>query len=154
MIGWRPGGEGWFTLNTNGSFHASTKSAVVGGLIRDDQGRFVLVATRLGSCSVVRAEMRGVVDGMALAWDKGIRTLRIQTDSSLAVSLFANACSTNHQHSSLLGIFQKLKRRNWEVTLNHVYHEANNVADVLADSGHELDLGTTVFNFPCNTLSN
>ncbi|CAN1750709.1 hypothetical protein LINPERHAP1_LOCUS4125, partial [Linum perenne] len=29
------------------------------GLIRDDQGRFVLAfATRLGSCSVVRAEMR------------------------------------------------------------------------------------------------
>ncbi|CAN1290311.1 hypothetical protein LINPERPRIM_LOCUS20638, partial [Linum perenne] len=57
-------------------------SKLGGGIIlRDDQGRLVLAfASNLGSCSVVRAEIRGIIDGMTLAWDKGIRKLRIQTD--------------------------------------------------------------------------
>ncbi|CAN1777596.1 hypothetical protein LINPERHAP1_LOCUS14117 [Linum perenne] len=56
MIGWRPGGEGCFTLNTDGSLYRDSNSTAAGGLIRDDQGRFVSAfASKLGSCSIVRA---------------------------------------------------------------------------------------------------
>ncbi|CAN1822651.1 Putative ribonuclease H protein At1g65750 [Linum perenne] len=62
LIGWRLGGEGWFTLNTGGSFRPSSNLVAAGGIIRDDQGRFVSAfVSNLGSCSVVRAEMKGIV---------------------------------------------------------------------------------------------
>ncbi|CAN1254851.1 hypothetical protein LINPERPRIM_LOCUS8788 [Linum perenne] len=48
---------------------------------------------------------------MRLAWDKGIRKLCIQTDSKAAISLI---------------------RDDWEVTIHHIYREANNSTDYLA----------------------
>ncbi|CAN1848082.1 hypothetical protein LINPERHAP1_LOCUS38791 [Linum perenne] len=42
--------------------------------------------------------------------------------------------------------------RPWEVTIEHIYREANFAANYLANSGHELDIGTVVFSSPCNGL--
>ncbi|CAN1820333.1 Putative ribonuclease H protein At1g65750, partial [Linum perenne] len=127
---WRPGGEGCFTVNTDGSLHRVSNSTAARGLIRDDQGRFILAfASKLGS-SIVRAEIWGVIEGMELAWSCGIKQLRVQSDSATA----------------------ELKSRQWNVTIEHIYREANFAADYLANSGHELDLGTFVFSYPCNGL--
>ncbi|CAN1182659.1 hypothetical protein LINPERPRIM_LOCUS20638 [Linum perenne] len=68
---------------------------------------------------------------MTLAWDKGIRKLRIQTD--------------------MLWLFAFLTR-DWEITLHHIYREANNVAYFLSNSGLEFELGISVFTYPWNTL--
>ncbi|CAN1189479.1 AT-hook motif nuclear-localized protein 5, partial [Linum perenne] len=47
--------------------------AAAGGLVRDCEGRLVVsYAANLGSCSIMRAELRGIIDGMRLAWDKVI----------------------------------------------------------------------------------
>ncbi|CAN1165450.1 Putative ribonuclease H protein At1g65750 [Linum perenne] len=99
-----------------------------------------------------RAEIRGIIDGMTIAWNQGIRKLRIQSDSSTAVNLLADAFGSSHQHFSLVRSFQELKNRKWEVSIEHIYREANNAADFIANSGHSLELGTTVFTSPCNTL--
>ncbi|CAN1165036.1 Putative ribonuclease H protein At1g65750, partial [Linum perenne] len=152
-IGWRLAAEGWFTLNTNGSFHPTTKAATAGGILRDDQGRFVSAfASKLGSCSVVRAEICGVVEGMSLAWEKGIHKLRIQSDSTLVVSLLSRDSQTNHQFATLVWRFKELLVREWEITINHIYSEANMATDFLANAGHELELGTTIFSVPCIKL--
>ncbi|CAN1120866.1 Putative ribonuclease H protein At1g65750 [Linum perenne] len=153
LIGWRLGDEGWFTLNSDGSLHTNSNSAAVGGLIRDDQGRFIVgFATKLGSCSIARAEMRGIVDGMTIAWNHGIRKLQIQSDSVTAVRMLSDALWLNHQHFNLVRSFQELKARNWEVSIEHIYREANNAADFIANSGHDLELGTFIFTSPCNSL--
>ncbi|CAN1276616.1 Putative ribonuclease H protein At1g65750, partial [Linum perenne] len=155
LIGWRLGDEGWYTLNTDGTFLPTSSSAAVGRVIRDDQGRFVLAfASNLGSCSIVRAEMRAILDGMVLAWERGIRKLRIQTESASAVQLLTDMRGLLHQHSSLVNLFQEFNSRPWEVSIEHIFREANNAADFLANSGHQLDLGTTVFYLPCPTLLN
>ncbi|CAN1822650.1 Putative ribonuclease H protein At1g65750 [Linum perenne] len=102
LIGWRLGGEGWFTLNTGGSFRPSSNLVAAGGIIRDDQGRFVSAfVSNLGSCSVVRAEMKGIVDGMTITWERGICKLRIQTDSFLAFNLLTSGDSGINQLRSL-----------------------------------------------------
>ncbi|CAN1843405.1 Putative ribonuclease H protein At1g65750 [Linum perenne] len=153
LIGWRPGGEGCFTLNTDGSLHRASNSTAAGGLIRDDQGRFITAfASKLGTCSIVRAEIWGVIEGMELAWSYGIKQLRVQSDSATAVTLLSNSEQCSHQHSNLIRRFQELKLRQWDVTIEHIYREANFAADYLANSGHELELGTFVFPFPCNGL--
>ncbi|CAN1161710.1 Putative ribonuclease H protein At1g65750 [Linum perenne] len=155
LIGWRLGDEGWYTLNTDGSLIPTTSSAAAGGVIRDDQGRFVLAfSSNLGSCSIVRAEIWAILEGMVLAWDKGIRKLRIQTDSVSAVQLLTDMRGLLHKHSNLVNLFQDYKSRPWEVSIEHIFREANNAADFLANSGHQLDLGTTVFDLPCPTLLN
>ncbi|CAN1120234.1 Putative ribonuclease H protein At1g65750, partial [Linum perenne] len=153
LIGWRPGGEGWFTLNTDGSLHTASKSSAARGLIRDDQGRFITAfASKHGTCSIVRAEMWGVVEGLMLAWDKGIRKLKLQSDSTLAVQLLSNMDQAKHQHSNLIRRFQELMSRQWEVSIEHIYCEVNFAADFLANSGHELELDTSFFPLPCNGL--
>ncbi|CAN1761176.1 Putative ribonuclease H protein At1g65750, partial [Linum perenne] len=153
LIGWRPGGEDCFTLNTDGSLHRASNSSAAGGIIRDDQGRFVSAfASKLGICSIVRAEIWVVVEGMVLAWNCGIRKLSVQSDSAIAVKLLSGLHQAPHQHSNLIRNFQELMSRQWEVTIEHIYREANFAADYLANSGHDLDIGTLVISSPCNGL--
>ncbi|CAN1148459.1 hypothetical protein LINPERPRIM_LOCUS38102 [Linum perenne] len=38
----------------------------------------------------MRAELRGIVEGMKLAWEKGIHKLLIHTDSLAAVEMLFN----------------------------------------------------------------
>ncbi|CAN1778615.1 Putative ribonuclease H protein At1g65750 [Linum perenne] len=78
LIGWRSTSEGWFTLKYDGSLYAQDCRAAAGGLVRDCEGRLVVsYAANLGSCSIMRADLRGIIDGMRLAWDKGIMKLCI-----------------------------------------------------------------------------
>ncbi|CAN1130924.1 Putative ribonuclease H protein At1g65750 [Linum perenne] len=79
----------------------------------------------------MRAELRGIIEGMSLAWDKGVRKLCIQTDSKAAVSIL---------------------NRDWEVSIHHIFREANCAADYLANLGHTLDMGLHVFSFPDSSL--
>ncbi|CAI0421512.1 unnamed protein product [Linum tenue] len=39
----------------------------------------------LGMCSITRAELRGVMEGLQLAWDMGFRRVRVELDSRCAV---------------------------------------------------------------------
>ncbi|CAN1796019.1 Putative ribonuclease H protein At1g65750 [Linum perenne] len=41
LIGWRPAGEGWFSLNSDGSLYTTNNAAAAGGVIRDGNGRFI-----------------------------------------------------------------------------------------------------------------
>ncbi|CAN1186582.1 Putative ribonuclease H protein At1g65750 [Linum perenne] len=49
-----------------------------------------------------------------------------------------------HQHSSLVARFQKLRERDWETKIIHVYREANHLADCLAAKGHDITLGSSM----------
>ncbi|CAN1786317.1 Putative ribonuclease H protein At1g65750 [Linum perenne] len=153
MIGWRPADDGWCTLNSDGSLYTRPNRAAVGGLIRDHEGRLISsFAANLGACSIIRAELRGIVEGMRLAWDKGVQKLCIQSDSKAAVSILSNVDNLDHRHASLVEKFQALKNRDWEVSINHIFREANNAADYLAKLGHDLALGTHVFLYPDSNL--
>ncbi|CAN0885729.1 Putative ribonuclease H protein At1g65750 [Linum grandiflorum] len=147
LIGWRPGDEGWFTLSTDGSLRSPTKVAAAGGVIRTDTGRFVKAfAANLGSCSITRAEMRAIVDGLKLAWSLGIRRIRVQSDSRTAIAIFAKDSELDHQHAALVLQFKELYSR-------HCYREANNAADYLANFGHSLSFGMHIFDSPDRGLS-
>ncbi|CAN1254850.1 Putative ribonuclease H protein At1g65750 [Linum perenne] len=106
---------------------------MTGGLLRDYEERFIAsFAANLGSCSITRAELRGIIDDMRLAWDKGIRKLCIQTDSKAAISLIRDVGNLEHRHASLVEQFHSLWNQDWEVTIHHIYREANNSTDYLA----------------------
>ncbi|CAN0899546.1 Putative ribonuclease H protein At1g65750 [Linum grandiflorum] len=48
---------------------------------------------------------------------------------------------------------RELCSRQWEVHLSHIYREANNVADYLANLGHALSYGMHIFDSPDRGLS-
>ncbi|CAN1150998.1 Putative ribonuclease H protein At1g65750 [Linum perenne] len=153
LIAWRPGEEGWFTLNTDGSRYSHSGSTAIGGLIRDDGGRFIQAFTaNIGDCSITRAELNAIVQGMNLAWSLGIRKIAVQSDSSTAVSILQRAAMDN-QHAALVSDFLELKARSWEVSIAHVYREANCGADYLANLGHSCNFGLHVFSQPDATLA-
>ncbi|CAN1233930.1 Putative ribonuclease H protein At1g65750 [Linum perenne] len=87
-IAWKPTVEGWTTLNSNGLVLHDRSSAATGMVLRNNTGRVQYAITiNLGTCSITRVEMRGAVEGMAVAWDLGIRKLEIQLDSNAAISI-------------------------------------------------------------------
>ncbi|CAN0891965.1 Putative ribonuclease H protein At1g65750 [Linum grandiflorum] len=149
MIGWRPGDEGCFTLSTDGSLQFPQRNAAAGGVIRDDRGCLVKAFTmNLGCCSITRAEMRGIVEGLKLDWSLGIRRIRVQSDSAAAIAILSNGSSLDHQHAILVMQYQELCKRQWEVTLHHIYREANCAADYLANLGHSFMFGFHFINLP------
>ncbi|CAN0914173.1 Putative ribonuclease H protein At1g65750 [Linum grandiflorum] len=99
----------------------------------------------LGCCSITRAEMRGIVEGIKLAWYLGIRRIRVQADSAAAIAILSNSSSLDHQHAILVMQYKDLGKRQWEVTLNHIYSEANCAVDYLANLGYFCVFGFYVF---------
>ncbi|CAN1725502.1 Putative ribonuclease H protein At1g65750, partial [Linum perenne] len=154
LIGWRPVGEGWFSLNSNGYLYTNSNRAAAGGVIRDEDGRFTTAfAANLGTCSIMRAELRGIVVGMKLAWDKRIRKLRIQIDSKAAADMLLEPGSRNNKHANLLHQFSELISREWSISIHHIYREANFAADYLANLGQSLPLGVHVLDVPNSVLA-
>ncbi|CAN1127072.1 Putative ribonuclease H protein At1g65750 [Linum perenne] len=78
----------------------------------------------LGQCSITRAEIRGAITGLELAWNYGFRRVELQVDSQAAISLLSSQTVPEHQH---------------------VFHEANNAANFLASQGYEFPFGTHLF---------
>ncbi|CAN1732286.1 Putative ribonuclease H protein At1g65750 [Linum perenne] len=149
LIGWRPTEEGWYSLNSDGSLYKNPTSSAAGGIIRDDNGRFIAAfSANLGVCSIMRYELRAIVEGMKLAWSKGVRRLRIQTDSKAAVAMLSKPYNANSQHAGLIEHFSELSSRDWQISIHHIYREANCAADHLANRGHSFGLGIHVFEFP------
>ncbi|CAN1334380.1 Putative ribonuclease H protein At1g65750, partial [Linum perenne] len=78
----------------------------------------------IGNCSITRAELKAIVEGLKLAWSQGIRRVVIQTDLRAAVSILQQEDGNTSQH---------------------VYREANCVADFLANLGHSYSVGFICF---------
>ncbi|CAN0891966.1 Putative ribonuclease H protein At1g65750 [Linum grandiflorum] len=134
---------------TDGSLQFPQRNAAAGGVIRDDRGCLVKAFTmNLGCCSITRAEMRGIVEGLKLDWSLGIRRIRVQSDSAAAIAILSNGSSLDHQHAILVMQYQELCKRQWEVTLHHIYREANCAADYLANLGHSFMFGFHFINLP------
>ncbi|CAN1153629.1 Putative ribonuclease H protein At1g65750 [Linum perenne] len=154
LIAWRPGEEGWATLNTDGSRLQHSGATAIGGLIRDEKGSFVRAfCANIGDCSITRAELRAIVEGVQLAWNLGFKKVAIQSDSRATVAILQSEVASAGQHTALVAEFQDLMMRDWEVSLSHIYREANCTADYLANLGHSYDVGLYLFNSPDSALA-
>ncbi|CAN1170101.1 hypothetical protein LINPERHAP2_LOCUS28790 [Linum perenne] len=59
-------------------------------------------SSNLGTCSIMRADLRGIVEGMQLVWNKGTRKLRVQSDSKAAMDMFSISKSGCSTHAALV----------------------------------------------------
>ncbi|CAN0858386.1 hypothetical protein LINGRAHAP2_LOCUS7223 [Linum grandiflorum] len=94
------------------SLRSPAKVAAAGGIIHTNIGRFVKAfAAKLGKCSITRAEIRAIVDGMQLAWTLGVRRLQVQSDSMATTVILAKDYELEHQHAALVLKFKELCSR-------------------------------------------
>ncbi|CAN0920408.1 Putative ribonuclease H protein At1g65750 [Linum grandiflorum] len=93
------------------------------------------------------------MEGLKITWSLGIRRIRIQSDSAAAIAILSNGSSLEHQHAILVMQFQELYNLPWEVTLNHIYREANCAVNYLANLGHSYMFGLHIVNLPDRGLS-
>ncbi|CAN1157142.1 Putative ribonuclease H protein At1g65750, partial [Linum perenne] len=115
FFSWEPAPPEWVTLNSDGSVLPETGQAAAGGLIRDHQGRCLAAFTmNLGKCSITRAELRGAVSGLQLAWERGYRKIQLQLDSQCAVQLLQGDDLEDHTHAATIIMARELLRRDWE----------------------------------------
>ncbi|CAN1126818.1 Putative ribonuclease H protein At1g65750 [Linum perenne] len=146
-IAWDPGPSGWTVLNSDGSVLQPSGKAAAGGLIRDDMGRCsAAYSLNLGTCSITRAELRGMLFGLQLAWERGHRRVIAQLDSAVAVDLLKASGEITHHHAAEVYQFRELLSRDWCIQVQHSYREANKAADSLASRGHSLGLGSHIIS--------
>ncbi|CAN1181294.1 Putative ribonuclease H protein At1g65750 [Linum perenne] len=143
-VSWKAGPEEWFTLNSDGSVLGHRGRSAAGGLIRDSSGNCLQAFTmNLGVCTITRAEICGVLEGVRRAWEAGYRKLEIQMDSKVAVEILLNAnLATSPQFTLETLEFREWLQRDWVVKVKHVYREANHAADYLANLGHNTTRGS------------
>ncbi|CAN1122765.1 Putative ribonuclease H protein At1g65750 [Linum perenne] len=142
MIGLNPAPSDWVTVNTDGSVIGSTNRAAACGIIRDHLGRPIATfSANLGSCTIMRAELRAAEMGFGIAWNMGLRKVHLQMDSLAAVAAVYGDTARNLRHERTLRSIKELRQRNWETSVSHIFREGNVVADLLAHHGHSLDFG-------------
>ncbi|CAN0904372.1 hypothetical protein LINGRAHAP2_LOCUS23061 [Linum grandiflorum] len=86
---WETQSEPWLTLNVDGSVnHVGQAAGGGGGALHNHSGDCLLAFTaNYERCSITRAELRAIADGLTLAWNWGARRVAIQIDSLAASKL-------------------------------------------------------------------
>ncbi|CAL1362249.1 unnamed protein product [Linum trigynum] len=132
-VGWKPPPQGWYTLNVDGASCGNPGPAGTGGCIRDSSGRWVSgFVGNIGTASAALAELWAVFHGLEVAWNTGCRTLKMESDSRLAIELINNRLDQVHPYSTLLSAIRRKLSQDWLVSISHTYREGNRVADWLS----------------------
>ncbi|CAN0906062.1 Putative ribonuclease H protein At1g65750 [Linum grandiflorum] len=142
LVGWNAAPSDFVTVNTDGSVIQPNSDAAAGGIFRDSQGKVLhTFAANLGRCTITRAELRGAIFGLRLAWDHGFRKVILQLDSRCAISGLLGDPPDDFRHLSCILAAKQLLDRDWDVRITHTFREGNRVADALAHYGHSLPFG-------------
>lgn len=145
-ISWCPPGNEVIKINCDGAVCQIGQVAAVGGVFRNQWGGFLLgYASRMGSSSVLAAELNAVWMGIELSHLKKFKKVVIETDSLRAVRMIRDGCSSIHPLFNLVSDIQRLLSVDGEFSLAHVLREANQLADCFAKFGLSLDFCSRVF---------
>ncbi|KAJ1408961.1 Ribonuclease H domain [Sesbania bispinosa] len=122
----------------------------LGGVLRDHEGRWIdgFSGCVAGGDSL-RAELLAMKEGINLAWTKGITSLICETDSLEVVQNLDHFMETTlHPHKDILSLIKELLRRDWQVSIVHVFREANMVADKLSRLGDSVSSHVSFWRSP------
>ncbi|KAH9734521.1 putative ribonuclease H protein [Citrus sinensis] len=138
----------FFKLNTDGARKISG-NASAGGLIRNYCGEWVHgFGMNIGHCTITGAELWGLLQGLQLAWNIGIRQLLVEVDSRCITEILTTDTNHPNANSSLIQGIKRLLNMEWQVSLSHSYRETNFAAGYLTNQALLLPLGVHVFPTP------
>ncbi|CAN1187211.1 Putative ribonuclease H protein At1g65750 [Linum perenne] len=111
-------------------------------------------SANLGSCSIMRAELRAAEIGLTQAWELEARKAILLLDLLATMSSITQPAATDTRNGFILLQIRELLQRDWHVEVRHTYKEANWVVDLLAHLGHSLQFATHFLDCcPPNTIS-
>ena len=148
FIRWLPPPWPWCQLNTDGSCRKD-EGAGAGGIIRDSVGHWLTrFCMNIGESSVLMAELWGLYQGLHLAWEAGIKRLLVEEDSLCVTQLVSKQVVVPNEFYALVVAIREIISRNWQVSITHIYREANSAADFMANMAHSYPHGLHLFSSP------
>ena len=148
FIRWLPPPWPWCKLNTDGSCKNGWEAGA-GGVLRDSVGHWISgFCMKIGESSVLMAELWGLFQGLTLAWDVGIKRLLVEVDSLGVTQMISKQVVVPNVFHALIIAIRDLLSRNWQISISHIYREANSAADFMANMAHSAPLGLHVYSNP------
>lgn len=125
----------YMVLSCDGSMQSGRGG--YGGLIRDDQGNPVVgYASTSNNLHVLWLEMFSTYRGMKIAIENGALYLCIYSDSKLGVDIVLNKSRCPWRLLCIKRKFEDMSKTLMKVQVQHVWREANQLADFLANWDH------------------
>lgn len=145
---WSPPTPSWIKCNIDGASIGNPGNSACGGVFRDDEANFLCCfAEPLGQSNSYLAEISGALRAIEVASQRGWRNLWIETDSSLVVLAFQRddkiPWSLRNRWNNM-----KIKLRQMNCIVTHIYREGNEIADALANAGLSLQALTVWLEIP------
>ncbi|KAL4299003.1 hypothetical protein AHAS_Ahas17G0057400 [Arachis hypogaea] len=143
----------WITLNTDGSMNGFTKKAGCGGLLRNENSKWIGgFSFNIGSCTAFKVELWGIDQGLKLAWTMGLKKVRVECDSKAVIESINSPKIRKNHPNVLIRNIQNWKNRKWNILFVNIYREGNRCADCLAHKSLELDIGFHFWDTPPNEV--
>lgn len=102
----------------------------------------------IGESSVLMVEFWGLYQGLRLAWEAGIKRLLVEVDSLCVTQLISKQVVVPNEFYALVAAVRQFISRNWQISITHIYREANSVADFMANMAHAYPHGLHLFSNP------
>lgn len=130
---WQKPKPGWWKLNSDGAI--SDRGAICGGVIRGEEGEWIRgfsVKCVDRVCELVEAW--GVLYGLQICWDLGIKQLEVESDALQVVQRIEQLHHLHLRAEPWKSIGEMLSR-DWTVCVQHVVREKNRCADRVTKLG-------------------
>ena len=136
LVRWERPGQGKLKLNIDGSAQGNSGLAGGGGVLRDDQGNWVLGYSRkIGRTTSFLAELWALRDGLHLCLSKNHLDVEVELDAKIIVDALNATQQSDQPVSPLMDDFRLLATRFNHIQFKHCYREANKCTDGLARKG-------------------
>ncbi|KAH7849667.1 hypothetical protein Vadar_021159 [Vaccinium darrowii] len=157
LVKWHRPSSSFFKLNTDGAFKKDLGQATGGGLIRDEEGNWIIGFHRhLRASQSLEAEFWALRDGLLLAQNNHLVPISVEMDALAAIQLLADSnlgIQSRHYLNNIIHDCRCLMRQLGVMKIDHIYREGNKCADLLAKMSfndaldfHIFDVAPTCIN--------
>lgn len=142
-IKWKPADHGFTKLNFDGSI-VSNHGAFIVFVIRDEDGRHVLVGTRkVNAFHVPITETLALREDLRSAMRQHLFKVQVECDSKLIIDCVLNKCSIPWCLKVIIKDIRHLAAQFQEIQFVQNFREANFTADAIVNIGHSSSTSET-----------
>ena len=109
LIKWIAPLDGWIKLNVDGASRPNSGKAGGGGVLRNQTSHWISgFIANFGICSSVKAELLALLQGLRMAWSRGVKKLLIEIDSMIVLNKIQFPARPHHPHFFIIKECQDL----------------------------------------------
>ncbi|KAG8474417.1 hypothetical protein CXB51_033715 [Gossypium anomalum] len=102
-------------------------------------------------CSVVESELWAIMDGLDIAWRRGIKQLLVESNNLVAVNTICD--QSEEVGSNLVRIIKEQLTRDWHIKASYTPRSVNMIADSLAELSKNDSGGLKIYEYPPNQIA-